>query len=83
MYVSMYVYVPGGALRLKRCVIDAPFSPSAASFCFAIFFSWWCFRRASADFFEPPLVLPPLLRPAFLASFPALILGIAGYGLTI
>ena len=83
MYVYMHVYVPGGALRLKRCVIDSPFSPSAASFCFAIFFSCWCLLLPSTHSFEPPLFLPPLLRPAFLASFPALILGIAGYGLTI
>ena len=79
MYVSMYVYVPGGALRPKRCVIEAPNSPRAAFFSFATFFSCWCFRLPALDFSEPPPFLPPLL----MARLPALLLGITSYVLTI
>jgi len=70
---------PGGALRLKRCVIDSPCSPSAAVFCFATFFSWWCFLRPALDSFEPPFLLPL----ALMARLPALLLGITSYILTI
>ena len=66
MYVSMYVYVPGGALRLKRCVIEAPNSPRAAFFSFASFFSCWCFLLPAFDSSEPPFLLPL----ALIATFP-------------
>ena len=79
MYVSMYVYVPGGALRPKRCVIEAPNSPRAAFFSFATFFSCWCFRLPALHSSEPPPFLPPLL----MARLPALLLGITSYVLTI
>ena len=75
MYVSMYVYVPGGALRPKRCVVEAPNSPRAAFFSFATFFSCWCFRLPALHSSEPPDFSPPFLPPALIASFPAFLLG--------
>ena len=67
MYVSMYVCVPGGALRLKRCVIDSPCSPSAAFFPLLIFAA---FVLPALDTSEPPDFSPPFLPPALIASFP-------------
>ena len=68
MYVSMYVHVPGGALRPKRCVIEAPNSPRAAFFSFLIFAAA---VLPALDTSEPPDFLPP----ALIASFPAFLLG--------
>ena len=67
MYVPMYVYVPGGALRPKRCVIEAPNSPRAAFFPFLIFAA---FVLPALDTSEPPDFSPPFLPPALIASFP-------------
>ena len=72
MYVSMCVYVPGGALRPKRCVIEAPNSPRAAFFSFLIFATSVLPALHSS---EPPDFSPPFLPPALIARFPAFLLG--------
>ena len=59
MYVYMSVYVPGGALRPKCCVIEAPNSPRAAFFSFLIFAA---FVLAAFAFSLPPTFLPIALR---------------------